>query len=273
MSPMLDKSDPVVSDYAQSFKHNAGDQPHNTTEPLFPWNNPQQPADFGQEPFAPSGKAYSFSELTTSSRVPEVRTTSRQDPWKYDSPQGSISPHSSSTFQQRHPFDLNHGFSECVNGHPFIQRPLLPLPMRQRPCWTDSTVADTMNEMLMSEPLHSQSFPYDAANQIAPCMYSTSSDRPSSLEQDMMLVHRDFSEALTAEGCETDSESRDGNPPYAKLIYQALMDAPEHRLVLRDIYAWIAQNTDKAKNPINKGWQNSVRHNLSMNGVTSSEPA
>lgn len=38
-------------------------------------------------------------------------------------------------------------------------------------------------------------------------------------------------------------------------------------MVLRDIYEWIARNTDKARDPAFKGWQNSVRHNLSMNGV------
>ena len=89
----------------------------------------------------------------------------------------------------------------------------------------------------------------------------------------MRTTHRDFGDDLTADGCETDGESKDSNPPYAKLIYQALMDAPEHKLVLRDIYAWIAQNTDKAKNPVNKGRQNRIRHNLSMNGVKFFEPA
>lgn len=58
--------------------------------------------------------------------------------------------------------------------------------------------------------------------------------------------------------------------PYAPLIYQALLEAPGHRLVLRDIYKWFEANTDKALNPACKGWQNSVRHNLSMNGVRAS---
>lgn len=54
--------------------------------------------------------------------------------------------------------------------------------------------------------------------------------------------------------------------PYAKLIYRALMAAPNHAMVLKDIYKWFADNTDKASSPT-KGWQNSIRHNLSMNGV------
>jgi hypothetical protein len=56
--------------------------------------------------------------------------------------------------------------------------------------------------------------------------------------------------------------------PYAQLIYRALKSVPEHRMVLRDIYAWFVENTDKAKNNSSKGWQNSIRHNLSMNGVS-----
>ena len=55
--------------------------------------------------------------------------------------------------------------------------------------------------------------------------------------------------------------------PYAKLIERALLEAKGNRLVLKDIYKWIEENTDKARNPGFKGWQNSVRHNLSMNGV------
>ena len=55
--------------------------------------------------------------------------------------------------------------------------------------------------------------------------------------------------------------------PYAKLIYRALLEAPGHTMVLRDIYAWFRRNTDKASNKETKGWQNSIRHNLSMNGV------
>ena len=66
-----------------------------------------------------------------------------------------------------------------------------------------------------------------------------------------------------------DDESDVGeNEPYAKLIYKALLSAPGHRMVLKDIYDWFIAHTDKSKNPSQKGWQNSIRHNLSMNGVS-----
>jgi hypothetical protein len=58
----------------------------------------------------------------------------------------------------------------------------------------------------------------------------------------------------------------DKDQPYAQLIYQALMEKPDNTMVLKDIYDWFTQNTDKCDKET-KGWQNSIRHNLSMNGV------
>ncbi|MCJ1267343.1 hypothetical protein MMC22_007228 [Lobaria immixta] len=59
--------------------------------------------------------------------------------------------------------------------------------------------------------------------------------------------------------------------PYAQLIYRALKSAPGHAMVLKEIYEWFELNTDKAKNAASKGWQNSIRHNLSMNGAFKKE--
>ena len=59
----------------------------------------------------------------------------------------------------------------------------------------------------------------------------------------------------------------DKEQPYAQLIYQALLNAPNKTMILRDIYEWFKNNTDKASASETKGWQNSIRHNLSMNGV------
>lgn len=56
--------------------------------------------------------------------------------------------------------------------------------------------------------------------------------------------------------------------PYAKLIYRALMSVPDHAMVLREIYEWFRLNTTKHSSTTN-GWKNSIRHNLSMNAVSS----
>ncbi|KAF9732465.1 hypothetical protein PMIN06_004007 [Paraphaeosphaeria minitans] len=59
----------------------------------------------------------------------------------------------------------------------------------------------------------------------------------------------------------------DKDRPYAQLIFDALKQAPNHTMILRDIYDWFRKNTDKALDKDTKGWQNSIRHNLSMNGA------
>ena len=63
-------------------------------------------------------------------------------------------------------------------------------------------------------------------------------------------------------------DERPGHPPYSVLIYQALKDAPGNKLPLQSIYSWFEANTDKGGDPNAKGWQNSIRHNLSMNAVS-----
>lgn len=62
--------------------------------------------------------------------------------------------------------------------------------------------------------------------------------------------------------------------PYAQLIYRAFMSKPNHSMTLQQLYQWFRENTNKWKNCKGKdgkegnGWQNSIRHNLSMNHVS-----
>ena len=82
--------------------------------------------------------------------------------------------------------------------------------------------------------------------------------------------HTNFNATFSSNGlAPLDFEEEDLNSePYAKLIFRALKSAPGHRMVLREIYEWFEINTDKAGDPKSRGWQNSIRHNLSMNGVS-----
>jgi hypothetical protein len=57
--------------------------------------------------------------------------------------------------------------------------------------------------------------------------------------------------------------------PYARLIFKAFMSRENHAMTLQELYQWFRENTDKAKAD-SKGWQNSIRHNLSMNAVSHS---
>ncbi|KFA71846.1 hypothetical protein S40288_07751 [Stachybotrys chartarum IBT 40288] len=73
----------------------------------------------------------------------------------------------------------------------------------------------------------------------------------------------DMSSVPRREGSESIADGKlEG--PYANLIYQALMTRPDHSMTLQEIYQWFRDNTNKARKSF-KGWQNSIRHNLSMN--------
>jgi hypothetical protein len=78
-----------------------------------------------------------------------------------------------------------------------------------------------------------------------------------------------FDEAGPYEREMTTVEVEDTGPdePYAKLIWRALMSAPDHSMVLQEIYQWFRENTTKGSSDT-KGWMNSIRHNLSMNAVS-----
>ncbi|OJD13028.1 hypothetical protein AJ78_06462 [Emergomyces pasteurianus Ep9510] len=66
---------------------------------------------------------------------------------------------------------------------------------------------------------------------------------------------------------EADTDDEKCDEPYSKLIWRALQSVPDKKMALKEIYEWFEKNTNKARNPDSKGWQNSIRHNLSMNAA------
>ncbi|RMZ78394.1 hypothetical protein DV738_g3897, partial [Chaetothyriales sp. CBS 135597] len=118
------------------------------------------------------------------------------------------------------------------------------------------------NAPINSESPYSTTSPYDespvqssyySSPDLGNLGFETLSPR-SLLEQDQDL------------DCEEDEDGQ-GGKPYARLIYEALLEAPGHRMMLRDIYDWFEKNTTKPRESGTNGWQNSIRHNLSMNHV------
>ncbi|KAF2221685.1 hypothetical protein BDZ85DRAFT_200737, partial [Elsinoe ampelina] len=64
---------------------------------------------------------------------------------------------------------------------------------------------------------------------------------------------------------ETPFDDNGSETAYAHLLFKCLEAAPNQKMGLRDIYNWMYDNCPRVRDVNNKGWQNSVRHNLSMN--------
>ncbi|KAA8911843.1 hypothetical protein FN846DRAFT_773639 [Sphaerosporella brunnea] len=67
------------------------------------------------------------------------------------------------------------------------------------------------------------------------------------------------------------NQDSDKLPPYALIIYEALMSVPERKMVLADIYNYFRRRYP-GRAARDDGWKNSIRHNLSMNGAFVKEP-
>ena len=120
------------------------------------------------------------------------------------------------------------------------------------------------------ETTHNGLYQNPYSNSLAPASESHSPIVALSKTQDNMVGRSSCRKGtiLGREGLEED----DVRPykPYARLIWEALMQAPGHRMMLREIYSWFERNTNKAIESGSNGWQNSIRHNLSMNQVCTS---
>jgi hypothetical protein len=80
-------------------------------------------------------------------------------------------------------------------------------------------------------------------------------------------VKTEESEGPLPEPADMPSVDDDGNKPsysYAMLIGMAILRAPNRRLTLAQIYKWISDTFAFYRNSQETGWQNSIRHNLSL---------
>jgi hypothetical protein len=134
------------------------------------------------------------------------------------------------------------------DGFHFLQQPRFPCT---------SPFETTQHDLYQTDFSHSVTPPARSPSLIVP---------RSRIDDDALEDSSRADEGPTVrEDLEEDDAGSD--KPYARLIWEALMQAPGHRMMLREIYAWFLRNTNKARDSGSNGWQNSIRHNLSMNQV------
>ncbi len=176
---------------------------------------------------------------------------------------------SSNSMSHLHISELETGYTDVPSGFPWplpnehmvSTRPYSPVPCQHvSPCLANN-YAETMQFQDTYSPYSTPSLFNDSPLQ-TPCLSSPELYSPryygraprSSPNYDYEM--------------EDDNEEDVSNgKPYARLIYEALFQAPGHRMMLRDLYEWFEQYTNKARGTGSNGWQNSIRHNLSMNKV------
>lgn len=161
----------------------------------------------------------------------------------------------------------NHSYPSHMNPpSPYIHHTMAHLPqaaslgqvpnhMDQAYYPTSAPVAmPTMNDVYHDLPAHPQQNGY----------YS-----PSNVSRQGTVDLMDYENIIPEENEAGDAINGDVvDPCYAQLLYRCLLEAPEHTMALKDVYKWVRQYSQKARDSAGTGWQNSVRHNLSMNAVS-----
>lgn len=169
-----------------------------------------------------------------------------------------------------HLSDLENGLTDVPSGLPWpsaydqellFSDPFPYAPLQPFPAYIRSGYAEAQYSEEAVSPYSSTTSLYDESPLQSPCLSSPDLYAPRYASRPPRSSPTDDYEM------DEDEDTTDGKP-YARLIYEALLQAPENRMMLREIYEWFEQNTSKPRESAGNGWQNSIRHNLSMNKVS-----
>ena len=153
-----------------------------------------------------------------------------------------------------------------------ISAPFQPIaPQQHRPLFGAFPGFGTVNKENLSSPYHSENiaeFPApsrdikraDKGNSAEPA--TAQEQRPNKKQQ-----AEEQAPSQVPEPQDMPSVEDDGSKPpysYASLIAMAILRAPHRKLTLAQIYKWIT-DTFAHYRAAETGWQNSIRHNLSLN--------
>lgn len=280
-STMDSKVDTNTTSYLHSI-HKPNHTMHQTPPSTMPWNGVQKP-------FTYSGPLYS-THTQTFGRVPNEAVYSQYQAGGFFDER-----HASDRFnddcKQLNPFMTltrpTEGISQEVNKYvktttssTTYSQPFVGRYRTQQPYFLDSVGNASESRLLSShyrpappgipdlfnsDPSHiySEFDLHDATPALSRSLsQSTKTDNAAIFTP--QSLHTPFG---TPNNVESDHDTVSPSEPYAQLIFRALKSVPGYRMVLKEIYEWFEKNTNKARNNNAKGWQNSIRHNLSMNHV------
>lgn len=157
---------------------------------------------------------------------------------------------------------------------PFVAYSRPAAPVRQSALFTTFSSV-TPGKQLPNESQLANQLPNDSLADFPESSHSSKVNLRRPLMEPAPLKERstkkqkreDFTSVRLPEPHEMPQIEDDGTKPpysYATLIGMSILRAPNRRLTLAQIYKWISETFSYYKNS-DSGWQNSIRHNLSLN--------
>jgi len=89
--------------------------------------------------------------------------------------------------------------------------------------------------------------------------------QPAAQEEPPLYFQRSFSPSPSLF---QSSDLENEEMPYNQMLHRCLKQQPDCKLELQEIYRWFMKNYPSRYSAKERGWQNSIRHNLSMNEVS-----